>query len=646
MKGYAGSILRVDLTSGKITRDSYPPELAEKYIGGWGVNQKLAHEFIPAGVDPLAPEAPIIISPGFLTGTLSPGCSKVFFTTKCPASNTVSTWVGSLHFGLKLKWAGCDSVVITGKAPKPVYLKIIDGEVEICDAGDLWGRKDLFETADILKERHGKTCSVASIGPAGENLVKISIVLLDKGTTCGRTVGCTMGAKNLKAIVVDGNRGMRPADTGRFMKIVDSLVERGMRDPNRNNWKRMGLYLIWPLWESAGYLTTKNSTETAPGEKLLGQFGQQAYLKHVRYTYGCPACLAYDKSVIELNEGRFAGLLAPTSTPIGPAMMGGARLNLEGFDYSVKLADEANRLGIDCATFSAILGWMIELFQKGILTAEDTGGIELKEGFETAMTLLHQTAGKEGLGAVISQGFKGAEKMIGRGAEKYACEVKGTEPDFDARGSFGVEVFTAQVNVRPSRDLPVGGLTVARGRKPDFFQKVIKSVGYVPGEKFDRIVTAEGFDLPRLAVYYEYWAAILDMMGVCFRMQNSSLYNVKVLAGLYSAATGIEKTAGELLKDAERAVNLARVLNAREGFSRKDDRFPERWFEPLKRPDRGEELVLTDYFGKRRITPEDTEKMLSDYYEEHGWDVGKGIPTKEKLLELGLEEAVADIGAM
>ena len=160
----------------------------------------------------------------------------------------------------------------------------------------------------------------------------------------------------------------------------------------------------------------------------------------------------------------------------------------------------------------------------------------------------------------------------------------------------------------------------------------------------DQIFTPAGFNLPRFTPYYENWATILDTFGICFRMPSSSLWNVKTASEIYSAATGIEKTPEELLKDAERINNLGRFLNAREGFTRKDDRFPNHWFKPLRRPDRGTELVMTDYFDDTKvITREDSEKMLSEYYDEHGWDVDKGVPTKEKLVELGLEEATAEL---
>jgi aldehyde:ferredoxin oxidoreductase len=640
--GYAGNSLNINLTTGEIKKEPTDIKLARDYIGGFGMCQKLAHEYLPARIDPLAPEAPIIICPGFLNGTLAPSSSKVCMLTKEPAAGTVSSWFGSLHFGAKLKWAGYDSLVIRGKAPSPVYIKIIDEDIEIRDASRLWAKKDMFDTVDTLRQTHGNSCSVATIGAAGENLVKISMTFIDKGTTWGRAAGSIWGSKNLKAIVVNGTKGIRVHNPEGFMRIVDSVLTRAMSDPNRNNWKRFALYSIFPLWEEAGYMITENQTETTAKDIMLGPLGTKEYARRVNSIFGCPACVAPDKAVVEIARGKERRTLSPISTSIDPALAFGSRLKIYDMDAVLELWDIADRAGLDSLTFTAMVAWATELYQKGILTRHDTGGLELTHGYETAKTLLEQTIHNKGFGTVLALGFKGAERRIGKNSEKYATEVKGTEPDFDARSCLGLETFTSQVNVRPSRDLPVGGITVAKGRKPSFFQKVIQATGYVPEDRFGQIITPEGFDLPRLTPYYENWATILDMMGICFRMQSSSLWNVKAVAGLYSLATGIEKKPHVLLKDAERAYNLARYLNGREGFTRHDDRFPEKYFEPLKRPDRNQELGMTNYFGTASITRKDTEQMLSDYYDEHGWDVKTGLPTKEKLNELGIMDAAQE----
>jgi aldehyde:ferredoxin oxidoreductase len=324
------------------------------------------------------------------------------------------------------------------------------------------------------------------------------------------------------------------------------------------------------------------------------------------------------------------------SSPIDPAMSFGIRNELGSFDRACWLFYQANRLGLDAMTLSTLIGFATDLFQRGIITKEDTEGLVLKPGFQTTEKLLEMTAAKEGFGAILAEGFEGLTKRFGHKEEAY--QIKGTEPDFDARACMGVEVFGSVVNPRGAHDMPVGGLTVAKGRKPEFFRKVVSKVGYVPEEAMDRIFSEHRFDLGRLTAHYENWATILNCLGVCFRMQNSSLYDVRVAAEVFSAATGIEKDYQELLKDAERAYNVYKMLNVREGFGRKDDRFPKKWFEPLKRPDKGQEMVLTDYFGHKRLTREDIERILDSYYEEKGWDVKKGIPTREKLMELDLED--------
>lgn len=642
MEWHMGEILRVDLSSREIRREPVPGQLYEDFLGGWGINVKLSYDLVKSGVPPLSPETPIIISSGFLAGTPCPGTPKVFMTTKCPSSGTVSTAVGGLHFGSRLMWAGYEHLIITGRAERPVYLKIEDEDVEICDAGQIWG-KDLYEATDWLREKHGSEFSTVAIGPAGENLVNISIALIDKGSTFGRTFGGSLGSKNLKAIVVKGTRGRRVADERGFNKTVQRLVEKGMQDPIRDKWRKLAIHLPFAMWEEAGTFQQSNYAETVNKEEFTALYGPEAYLKIKRSSYCCPSCLTGDKAVVEFKEGEFAGLVAPFSTPLVPLSCFGGRNAVGGIDKGYKCGDLANRYGIDICTFSGLLGFVVELYERGIITKADTDGFEPKNDFETVVQLMEMTTRKEGMGDILGAGFKGAMRRIDRGCEKYACQIKGTETDFDARVSLGVEAFTAVVNPRPSHDMPIGGLTVAKGRKPEFFEKVVSKTGYVPEEAKERVFPPSGFDLGRLTAHYENWAALLNSMGICFRMQVSALYNVNTCAELYSMVTGIIKSPEDMLKGAERSFHIYKAANVREGFSRKDDRFPDRWFEPLRRPDRGTEITMKDYFGTKTITREDTERMLDAYYEERGWDIDKGIPTRRKLEALDLEDVAEDL---
>ncbi|MEE8473003.1 MAG: aldehyde ferredoxin oxidoreductase C-terminal domain-containing protein [Dehalococcoidia bacterium] len=638
--GHAGQILYIDLTTREVRTEELRPELIEGYIGGWGINARLAYDLIPPGTDALAPAMPLIFGAGALTGTLSPSTPKSFLTTKCPASGTISTAVGSGYFGSMLKWAGYDHVVVTGRAEGPVYINIFDSEVEILDARSLWGR-DLTEATDDLREKHGGIASILCIGPAGENGVKIGIALVDKCSTLGRSNAANLGSKNLKAIVVRGSRGIGVKDAGRFGTAVEGLRDAALSDPLRQKWMDLGLYLVYDTWAKAGFFIHHNQTEVFPAEEAVELYGTERFLKMRRSFIGCPSCLTPDKYLLEIKEGEFAGLVSPTSTSDAAALSFGIRGGAEDLNRAVKLFDDANRLGIDALTFSSLYDFTVDLFEKGILTKEDTGGLELKGGYEALSRMLHLTAERKGFGAVLAEGWLGAIEKIGRDCERYAYHIKGTEPDFDARISLGVETFGPVTSPRGAHDMPVGGITVAKGRNPDFFKKVMSTRGFTP-EAMERIFVPPGFDLGRFVAHYDNWGILLNCLGICFRMQSSRLYDLETCAELFGAATGIEISPGELLKNAERAYNVYRAANAREGFGRRDDRFPRRWLEPLKQPD-GTETVLMDYFGTKAVTADDVEGLLDNYYDEKGWDIKTGIPTREKLSELGLESVAGDL---
>jgi aldehyde:ferredoxin oxidoreductase len=569
---------------------------------------------------------------------LCPGTPKVFALYK-NADSAITSGSGGGSLGSMLKWAGYDGVVITGKASKPVYLKIIDDEVEICDAAGVWG-KGIIDTHEELRRRHGEGCSTLCIGPAGENLVKIAIALIDACPHLGRGMGTIMGSKNLKALVVYGTKGVKVADLDRFMKSVDSLVDRGMKDRLRESWVKLGLNFVQDAWLTAGHKLWKHQSETVPTEEVKRVYGPEEYTKVKKYSISCPSCLACDKAVIELKEGEYAGLILPLSSPILDLA---ASFGIYDVNKSAKMQWTFNQYGIDMINWLGEFDWAVDLYERGILTKEDTGGLELRFGdFDVIVKLIEMTLNREGFGDILSEGQLGAIKRIGRGSEKYAVHIKGCYPDFDGRVSLGVEVFGSAVSPRPSYDMPISGLTVAKGRKPDFFKKVAPMMGYPP-EVVERVVTPEGWDLGRFQAHYEDWGMVFNSIGVCFRMQNSVIYNnPPLLAELYSAATGKEMAPSQIVKAGERIYNLWRAVNAREGFSRKDDKFPEKWFqEPIKHGDK--QAVLRDYFGVGPVSQDDVERMLDAFYDEKGWEVSTGIPTLQKLRELGLDYVAKDL---
>ncbi|MDP2952115.1 MAG: aldehyde ferredoxin oxidoreductase C-terminal domain-containing protein, partial [Chloroflexota bacterium] len=321
------------------------------------------------------------------------------------------------------------------------------------------------------------------------------------------------------------------------------------------------------------------------------------------------------------------------------------KYDIEDLNQSLKRWELSNRWGVDSAAFGRLFDFAVGLYQEGIITREDTGGMELKLGYETFVRLLEMTVKKEGFGALLAQGFNGFMKRIGKGCEKYAVQVKGQDLDQDPRGSFGFETFGSAVNFRPGSDLPAGGHTMVGGRPLSYFQYQANSVWGVPEDAKRRIFAdPEGFDIGYLQPHYEGWATVLNCLGLCFRLQSSRLYPVGLCADLYSAATGFDVTPAELLKAAERVWNVGKASNAREGFSRKDDWWPDVYFDkPLKF--QGTELPLMDYFKKRRISREAFGVLLDHYYEERGWDIESGIPGRRKLMELGLDEVAEDLGS-
>lgn len=638
--GFAGNILYVDLGSGKVWKEPLNVTDARSVVGGWGMNALLAYRHLRPGIDPYSPESPIVFGAGVLGGTLAPCADKVFATYRCPATGTVGTAVGSTRLSAMMKWAGYDHVIVSGKAEKPVYLKIADDDVEICDAASLWGL-DIAEATDALNRRNGGQAVVVCIGPAGENLVNIAMALINKCSTLGRTLGGVMGSKNLKAVVVHGTKGLKVAHDRRFMQTVDELTEKHRADPLRENWSRLGLFHIVPVWARAGHFIHKSGSEVYPRDAMLERFGPQIYEPRKRGTIACTSCMAGDKSVVSV-EGNDSSCQSSFSLAMMAVLAFGVRCGIDNLDQALYCLDLANRYGVDALGFANLYDWAVDLSTRGIISREDTGGLDLRYGFETTVRVLEQVKRREGFGHILAQGWLGAIKAVGRDSERHAIHIKGGDPDFDPRVTFGVETLGQATNPRAAHDMPVGGLMIALGREPDFFAKIARRIG-IPEEAMRRTaLEPPGDNLGRFLVHYENWCTVLNSLGICFRMQSSRLYSAESCAELYSSATGYETSVKELMAAAERAFNVYKAANVREGFDRTDDRFPEKWTkEPLRFGD--EEMRIMDYFKTRYISPEDFEQILDSYYDEHGWDLRRGIPTKGKLTALGLEEICADL---
>ncbi len=634
--GYAGKILYVDLTTGEIRKEPLSAEAAKKFMGGWGINCMLAYDLIKPGVDPLSPENPLILGSGLLVGTNAPGASKLFLTTKMPLNGAIATAGSGGGLGHMLKWAGYDYLIITGSSKKPVYLDINDDQVEICNASQLWG-KDIFETTDLLHHSHAPQASIMAIGQAGENQSNLSFGYVDKIASLGKGgVGAIMGSKKLKALVVNGTKGITVADSKGLRKLTSKMIEGIKNYPHREKWMKLSTMYSWDSFPNITIPIKYGTDLSAPGE-ANELYGVGVLNKVRKASVACISCPIACKKVVEAKDGEFKGLQTYLSHYDGAAVSWGTAFDLKDYSKGIKLSDLANRYGIDEMAASDIINFAIHLHEQGIITSRDTGGLPLKRDFKTAATLLEQMAHKEGLGAILSDGYPAFIDAFGKDAADCAVQIKKSYVVFDPRLNFGTEAFTQIVNTRGgSHSVPgLSPTSFVPGRPIEQLKRYCEKIG-VPEEAQKRIFNDScKLNIARFTKYIEDRFSVFNIFGICSRHAISMNYDAETLAKLCTLTTGMEVKSEELSVKGEMVWNIDKVINAREGFTRSDDRIPKRWLEPFKAGET--KLVLMDYYKQKNLTEKDMTKLLDDYYEERGWDKSSGLPSREKLENLGIE---------
>lgn len=639
--GYAGKILNVNLTDQKWRVEPLDIKIAKKFIGGFGVNNWIAYNLIQPEIDPLSPENTLIIGAGPLVGTMAPSTSRIIMTTKLPINEAVASGSGSMAFAGMLKWAGYDHIVINGRSEKPVYLKIFDDDVEICDASDLWGR-DLYETDNALKRRYSGDCSVIATGQAGENLVRYSFALVDKTATVGRGgMGAVMGSKNLKAMVARGTKGVKVKDRKRFMKMVDSMLNRMRNYPLRDFFQHYSFMGAWDvIWNLYGFLYD-NWSAPYPAEQANERFGKERFNELKKRGIACPSCPIGDKDLLEVKNGEFKGLVTPTSSYLNSLWF---FLHCEDCDANkaVKALDKISRYGLDIITLGQLLDLYVGLYEKGIITEEDTGGMELKRDFKSLIELVDKIAYREGFGDLLAEGIVQAARMLEKDIEKHAVHIKNLGIVFDPRNfGLGSMEFSQVVNPMGAHVACGGSPTYMPGSDIEKFRRHGQRMGQSE-QAVNRVFGhSTGLDIGRLTKFGEDWYSVLSSLGICARGHINRFYTINICADFYSSATGFEISLEDLIKAGERIWNLQRAINVKGGFTRKDDRFPDKWFEPVESD--GKKYQMMDYYRKTVITPEIAESFLDGYYDERGWKLETGIPTEKKFNELGLESVADDL---
>ena len=638
--GYAGKVLRVDLSSGSIETEELTPKIINKYLGGMGVNTKFAYDLINPGVDPVSADNPILIGAGALNGTMTPSASKVHVTTKFPVNGAIGSACAD-NFSPMLKWAGYDHIIVTGASDKPVYLSIFDDEVKLCDASNLWGL-DTHETSEALHAKLGEDISNISIGQAGENLARTSMAFVDDIAHLGRGgLGAVMGFKKLKAIVTRGTRGIKVANPDRLYEMYQLTKEKAAKGYFKAM-QKYGLASVIDSWISDGTILGDLHSAKLPVTEAIEKYGLEAYKKavetHPWAAFGCVTC---DKNIVRIKEGSFAGLTTTLSCGVQPHYLMPFGISLK---ESIKLADLFDRYGLDLIDGAINLELAFKLYKEGIITVQDVG-MELKSDVDTLAKAIEGMAYKRDFWGIIADGMPRIIEEISEAEEylKYA-NVKGIAIPVSPRSSLGLEAFSMLTQ-------PRGGQTSVLIRAPStaisgFPTSVIKNIlstYQVPKSAQKRIFSDDDWHVGRATVWGENMCTAYNCLGICYRFTINSLYQPVIAAEYYRAVTGRTLSPQELLAIGERVWNLQKAANVREGiFFRKDDEFPKCWITDPIKSEEGD-IFLQNYQKTKRIGREEAKELFDGYYQERGWDVKKGIPTKEKLIELGLSNVAEDL---
>jgi aldehyde:ferredoxin oxidoreductase len=606
-----GKILKIDLTSGKITKENLDLNTVEKYIGGKGYAAKLLWDMTPAGVDPLGPENTLIFATGPLTGTLCPS-TRMCVVTKSPLTGTYNdSYVGG-HFGNELRFAGYDYLAIVGESETPSYLWIDDDKVEIKDASWLWG-KDTFETEEKLRERHeDRTIRVACIGPAGEKLVKYACVNVDLYRQAARGGGGTvMGSKRLKAVAVRGTGTVETKDRSRFEQLAAEAYAAIETNEGLYTMKRWGTgrSVIFSSDQSL-YPTRNYQSETFEGvENLSGEAMERELWVKRKACFNCPIHCGH---LAVVKSGEYAGTVVEGIEYETTALLG-ADCGVDDLAAVANANMLCDKLGLDALSTGGSIAFAMECYEKGILTEKETDGLKLRFGNHGAMNkMIVKIAKREGIGDLMAEGVRIASEKIGKNSERFAMHVKGLElPGWAIRGapSMGLAYATADRGGCHQRAWPISyelGSKTPDGQISERFNPQGKALG----TKFDQDIGA----------------SLYSLIACDF---STGAIGTQRYIDLLNAATGWTYDKDKFMEAGERIWNLIRAFNVREGITKKDDTLPPRIFED----------ALPAGIAKGKVVPrKDFERMLDEYYQLRGWDVKTGVPTYETLKKLGLED--------
>jgi aldehyde:ferredoxin oxidoreductase len=609
---YAGKILHVDLTTGKTTTEPLKEDLAKKYIGGIGLGMRLFLDNSKAGVNPFNPKNPIIFATGPLSGTMAPSAGNSYaVVSKSPLTEGIAESKAHGFFGSELKRAGYDAVIFTGKSEKLVYIWIDDDSIQLMDAEHLKG-KSPQETEQIIREELGDFyIRVSAIGEAGEKLVRIASIINDEFRAIGRTgMGAVMGSKNLKAVAVRGTNDVNVANLEEFTEFIRMIHER-MKGPATRKYRTLGTPENVLVLNALAALPTRNFTQVTfeGAEKVSGEYLNERYIKKI---IGCATCGMRCDHIGVVPEGPYKGATARVEFECLWAV--GPNCGVDRLDAIIEAIYQCDHYGMDGISAGVIVSFAMDCYENGIINKKDTEGLDLRFGNAEAMvdTIKLMGSRKGWLGDVLAEGSMRAAEKIGKGAVKYANHIKGLElPGYDLR-TLKTAALGFSVSYRGACHLRSGAYSPDVKGKVDRF-KIEKGRGKL---------VKSGEDL------YD----VVDSLILCKFSRGVFYEGLDEMAKYYTLATGIPMTTEELRQAGERINNLARLINIREGKgTREYDTLPPKIMS-VPVPDEGIAKGAV-------VTQKEFDIGLDDYYEVRGW-TKEGIPTVEKLKELGLNDLV------
>ena len=622
--GWMGTVLDIDLSNRNIQKQPLDINTAHKFIGGRGLNGYRLYNEVDHTTDPLGPENRLIFGVGPCNGTISVGSGRCTVTSKSPLTGIFGDSNFGGNWGGELKYCGYDQIIIHGKSEHPVYIFLDDDNVHIHDATHLWG-KTISETDKMLRDEIGdESVQIAYIGPGAEKLVKYGNIMSNLYRSAGRTgMGCVMGSKNLKAIVLRGHKGVKIAKPDDLMSLIQKAYSIVRNDPVAQLWADQGTMCLSDKYNNLGTMCGNNfQIPFLDVSNYNGETFDNKYKVKNRACMGCPLhCGSFNK----ISEGPRAGF------KWGKIEYGSSdgfltRIGINDLEFAMEACKYADEYSVDAISLGAAMSFAFECYEKGIIGKHETDGLSLEWGNkESAWKLMENIIHKEGLGEILAEGSRSAAETIGHGSEEFALHTKGLDHvEADPRGlnAWGLGYAVSSRGADHLRALPAFEMFISPERALELFGAA---------EAGDRFATKGKANMVK---WYEELRAFEDSMEVCKFICRTELNFPGPLGEILEAVTGMGLSEEDVLPIGERIVNVERAFNIREGIRRADDTLPRRFLE--------EPLPSGTAEGHVNLL----EPMLDDYYQKRGWDIETGIPSDDKFSELGLDHIIPDLESL